>query len=101
MSFQVEMADDYLERKVEHDELRSSLLTVRAPVSLRARIKALADFLTAKDRLVNRAAPKTTSGDVVVRLVVLGLEGAWKQLGLKAKPTKDEIEAKLRELKSN
>lgn len=101
MSFPIVMSDDYLDRRVERDELRSSLLTVRAPMSLRDRIKALADFLTQKDRVENKDAPRTTSGDVVVRLIVLGLEGAWKQAGLPAKPTKEEIAAKLRELKSN
>lgn len=100
VDFPVAVSDDYLERKVELEERRSALLTVRSPSTLGSRIKDLADYLTKKDRMNNKDARKTTSGDVVVRLLVLGLEGAWTQAGLSPKPDKAEIDAKLRSLKS-
>lgn len=100
MSFPVAAADDYFAR-VELKEKRGKALNVRVPVSLKADLEELAEFMTAKDRLSEgKEAIETSVGDVVVRLLKVGIEGAWTQAGLSAKPSKEEIAAKLASLKS-
>ena len=99
MDFPVAMADDYFKRS-ELEEKRSEALNVRIPKSVRARLDEVAEFLTLKDRVSNPEAKKTTMGDVVVRLLKVGIEGVYAQVNLPARPTKEEITAFLESLKS-
>lgn len=63
-------------------EKRPAQLTARVPTSIRDGIKELAEFLTAKNRAeVGEGASEVTDADVIVRLLRVGLSGAWAQLG--------------------
>ena len=75
MDFPVAMADDYFKRS-ELDEKRADTLNVRVPKSLKTQLEELAQFLTDKDRVANKEARGTSVGDVVVRLLKAGVEGA-------------------------
>lgn len=100
MDFPVAMADDYFKRS-ELDEKRADTLNVRVPKSLKTQLEELAQFLTDKDRVANKEARGTSVGDVVVRLLKAGVEGAYLQAELPSKPTKQEIAEYLESLKSS
>jgi hypothetical protein len=90
-------------------EQRGGILHVRVPVSLKKRIRQLAEFWTERELMQvrsetgnsNASAKATSDGDVVVRLVTNGIEAVWKELGLPAKPSQEQVEALLRRLKSH
>lgn len=81
-------------------EKRGDVLHVRVPKSLKLRVEQLAKFWTAKARLTVPDAQDVSTGDVVVRLMAVGIEGVWTDAGLPAKPTQAEIDALVRTMKS-
>lgn len=99
MDFPVAMADDYFKRS-ELEEKRSEALNVRVSRTLKTQLEEVSDFLTRKDQVFNPDALETSMGDVVVRLLKLGIEGIYAQAKLPSRPTKEEVNAFLASLKS-
>jgi hypothetical protein len=81
-------------------EKRSEMLNVRIPKSLKARLKQLAEFWTERAKLQTRDAQDVTVGDVVVRLLTVGIEGAWTDAGLSGRPSQAEVDELVRTMKS-
>lgn len=81
-------------------ERRGDVLHVRVPKSLMVRIKQVADFWTKKARIDVPDAKEVSTGDVVVRLMAVGIEGIWTDANLPSKPTQAEIDALIRSMKS-
>lgn len=78
---------------------RSAILHVRVPARLKARIKQLQDFWTARAQLDDPDAKDTSEGDVVVRLMTNALEAVWKENGLPAEPSAAQVAELLETLK--
>lgn len=82
-------------------EKRSEMLNVRIPKSLRLQLNQVIDLWTkmAKAKLGNEAV-EVSLGDVVVRLLTVGVEGVFADAGLKSRPTQAEIDELIRSMKS-
>lgn len=80
---------------------RSAILHVRVPVRLKARIQQLRDHWTKKAKRENEDAREASEGDVVVRLMTNALEAVWKEAGLPAEPTDEQVEDLTRSPKSH
>lgn len=91
-----EMADYF---QSSSKERRSEVLHLRIPKRLKEQLKLLAKYWTQRARTDSDAGEITTP-DVVIRLLTIGLEGAWTEAGLPAEPEKAIVDEAIRSLKS-
>lgn len=78
---------------------RDDVIHARVPVSLKKRIENLAYYWTEKARISDPEAREISEADVLIRLMDVGLEGAWTDMEMPSDPSRSEIDAKLRELR--
>ena len=58
------------------------VVSVRVPADLHANLEGLAQFWSALDSaVVGPDAPETDLSDVVIRLLEMGVDGAWAEIG--------------------
>lgn len=74
-------------------ERRAAALNARIPERLKASLELLADYWTKRESVaLGDADAEVSLGDVVVRLLSLGVEGAWAEAGLAPYPDKATVE---------
>lgn len=100
MDFAVNITIEDLLKTEAVPERRGQTLNVRVPKSLKENLEQLAEFLTAKQRLLSKDAKEVTAGDVVVRMLKAGIESAWTNAKLPVKPSKADVDALLQSMKS-
>lgn len=101
MELDVDISIEELLKTETVQERRGKTLNVRVPRSLKEDLEQLADFLTSVQRLHSRDAKEVTAGDVVVRMLKAGIESAWKNAKLPARPSAADLAAKLDSMKSH
>ncbi len=93
-----EMADYF---QAASKEKRSEVLHLRIPKRLKGQLKLLADYWTQRSKMASREdAVEVTVPDVVIRLLAIGLEGAWTEAGLPAEPDAATVAEAIRGMKS-
>lgn len=92
-----EMADYFQSAPKER---RSDILHLRVPKRLKGQLKLLAHYWTERSRMQSREAEAVTMADVIIRLLVIGLEGAWAEAGLASEPDKVAVDEAIRSMKS-
>lgn len=95
----LEMADYY---KPLTQERRGDTLNARVPKRLKDQLLLLAAIWTEKERIRQKdKLAEATVGDAVVRLLAVGLQGAWAEAGISVDDVGDPSEAEAEALLKN
>ncbi len=96
----LEAVADYFRSDIAKEK-RGEMLNVRIPKSLRTRLNLVISLWEKMAQAEHgNEAVKVSLGDVVVRLLTVGVEGVFADAGLKSWPTQAEIDELIRSLKS-
>jgi hypothetical protein len=80
---------------------RSKTVNLRVSPEILADLELFAFFLTEKRRLKFKSAREIARSEAMVRLMRVGMASAWAKESLPERPTKAEVAARLRALKTS